>query len=339
MKDARSALLDAEQRSQYQTRDKAVELETLKPTSKSVQTTPEALYRQHISLQCPTCPLIYKIMLAVFIIVMIIILVIVNLDRFPDQREDPVLIRTKSYKDAQDFVDLRLSFNSFNPLNHGARGIVTASANGIYADKLPLFIKSPIYVLAENVAITYPGGFSTAKDLELHPITRKLMDYPFDDYHFTLFLYVYANSSDAADDYAVDVPFSAHLDLYMPGFRTSRSSITIEDTYINVSWTTKRSHTKIFFSMFIVMIGWAISLLIFALAIDSGIRNREVPAPMLGFVASAAFATPALRNAQPDIGSVGVLSDYLGFFWHVALISISLCMLLSYHITRWKKPS
>jgi len=35
----------------------------------------------------------------------------------------------------------------------------------------------------------------------------------------------------------------------------------------------------------------------------------------MGFCAALLFAFPAIRSAEPFVSPMGVLSDYLGFFW------------------------
>jgi hypothetical protein len=56
----------------------------------------------------------------------------------------------------------------------------------------------------------------------------------------------------------------------------------------------------------------------------------------MAFYAALLFAFPAIRNAQPFTPPMGVLSDYLGFFWAESLVAISLIIKLNIWLSRKK---
>jgi len=56
----------------------------------------------------------------------------------------------------------------------------------------------------------------------------------------------------------------------------------------------------------------------------------------MAFCAALLFAFPAIRNAQPFAPTMGVLSDYLGFFWAESIVAISLIIKLNIWLRRKK---
>ncbi|KAF9331247.1 hypothetical protein BG006_005888 [Podila minutissima] len=112
------------------------------------------------------------------------------------------------------------------------------------------------------------------------------------------------------------------------------------DTYkISIEIFTKRSPTTIGFSLFIVMIMWALSIAIGIIAIQV-IRNHRIPDEhILTLGIATLFALPALRETQPGIPAIGCAADVLGFYWNMAIIAISSIMILMASALRWKEPS
>jgi hypothetical protein len=83
----------------------------------------------------------------------------------------------------------------------------------------------------------------------------------------------------------------------------------------------KRTGAQQFFSLFIVLLMWAMSLGIFLMSLGHLWYNRKVEAPTIGVVTSMLFALPAVRNMQPGAPPIGCTTDVVGFFWNMGLIS------------------
>jgi len=91
------------------------------------------------------------------------------------------------------------------------------------------------------------------------------------------------------------------------------------------------------YSVFIALLMLLISISVFRMALK---RLRGMGAPEMGemaFCAALLFAFPAIRNAQPFAPPMGVLSDYLGFFWAESLVAVTLLIKLNMWLSR-KKP-
>ena len=79
--------------------------------------------------------------------------------------------------------------------------------------------------------------------------------------------------------------------------------------------------TKVF-SVFAFLLMWILSILFFFMAVATWTRNLhheigEILSVGSGFL----FALPAVRVTQPNIPSVGVLIDVVGFIWNMVLIA------------------
>jgi hypothetical protein len=85
-----------------------------------------------------------------------------------------------------------------------------------------------------------------------------------------------------------------------------------------------------FFSIFIVILMWALSASQLVLCIDHlFLRPREPLAPTVGFSIGLLFALPAVRNTQPEVPPIGVTVDVLGFFWNMSITALSACMFMA----------
>ncbi|KAI7831160.1 hypothetical protein BC939DRAFT_392162, partial [Gamsiella multidivaricata] len=99
----------------------------------------------------------------------------------------------------------------------------------------------------------------------------------------------------------------------------------------------KRSPTTIGFSLFIVVIMWALSIAIGIIAIQVIRKYRVTDEHVLTLGITTLFALPALRETQPGIPAIGCAADVLGFYWNMAIIAISSIMIVMASALRWKE--
>ena len=87
-------------------------------------------------------------------------------------------------------------------------------------------------------------------------------------------------------------------------------------------YTMQRSPSVKFFSLFIVVLMWLVSLAMFIIALNFTISNsREVHYDVPGLAIGLLFAIPFVRDVQPNIPTVGISIDMLGFFFNMILIA------------------
>ncbi len=107
-------------------------------------------------------------------------------------------------------------------------------------------------------------------------------------------------------------------------------------TLLDLDVVLKRTLPIRCYSVFIALLMLLISVSVLRMAQK---RLKSTEAPEMGemaFCAALLFAFPAIRNAQPFAPPMGVLSDYLGFFWAESLVAISLIIKLNIWLRRKK---
>ncbi|KAF9579876.1 hypothetical protein BGW38_003688, partial [Lunasporangiospora selenospora] len=185
--------------------------------------------------------------------------------------------------------------------------------------------------------LTFPEAqIMRSVDVTMPYMQGATIDYPFDSYKS--YFEILANKErEQFHKIPVSLTFLGMLQSieFIPTVRLFN-----EDPYkISIEIATRRSSTTIGFSLFIVMIMWAISIAIGIIAIQVVRRNRMSDEHVLTLGITTLFALPALRETQPGIPAIGCAADVLGFYWNMAIIAISSIMILMASALRWKEPS
>jgi NADH:ubiquinone oxidoreductase subunit 6 (subunit J) len=180
--------------------------------------------------------------------------------------------------------------------------------------------------------------------------TVPLYCYPFDEYKIEMVMRaVLINESDYTDriiaaingqpdnTYRETIPVNMSL-TYLEGHQGWLTKTTFEPLYDNngllvpgctVMMTMRRSSSVRFFSMFVILLMWFISLTLFVIALNYTFSSSnevayDVPALMVGFL----FAVPFIRQVQPDVPDIGIIVDIMGFFFNMILIALSTVMVM-----------
>jgi len=112
----------------------------------------------------------------------------------------------------------------------------------------------------------------------------------------------------------------------IPGLRinAAKNPDSTED-YVAIDMKIGRSSTVIFFSMFIAVLMWGVTVAVLLLTLSVILRGRKIEVGMFSFLAALLFAFAAVRNSQPGVPPIGTYSDFIAFFW--AEVIIALCLL------------
>lgn len=92
-----------------------------------------------------------------------------------------------------------------------------------------------------------------------------------------------------------------------------------------------RASTARFFSIFIMIAMWALTIGVVCLVYRVFAGHRKIEISMFSFLGALLFAFPALRNSQPGTPPIGTLSDFISFFWAEVIIAMSLLSV----VLRW----
>jgi Domain of unknown function (DUF4436) len=132
-----------------------------------------------------------------------------------------------------------------------------------------------------------------------------------------------------ADTEEVEVPISFEFAPSMPGFKIeSAKSKDSDETYVDIGMKISRSPMVIFFSIFVMILMWSVSIAVLFLVLSVVVRGRKVEIAMFSFIATLLFAFVAVRNSQPGVPPIGTFTDYSSFFWAEVILALSLLTIL-----------
>ena len=170
-------------------------------------------------------------------------------------------------------------------------------------------------------------------------------DYPFDHHKAEVELYLTPAKEDpkkavekpaAGDEPAdakkeeaaiEDVPIVVDFHGSLPGYKvTTQVSKETDENYVFFDLNFERSSTAVFFSMFIAVMMWGLSIAVLFLVLSIVVRKRKPEIAMFSFMAALLFAFYAVRNSQPNVPPIGVFSDFISFFW--AELIVAACLLI-----------
>jgi Domain of unknown function (DUF4436) len=121
---------------------------------------------------------------------------------------------------------------------------------------------------------------------------------------------------------------SIAVDFYgsIAGYRIEAAkSEDSDDDYVGIDMKIARSSTVVFFSMFVMILMWGVTIAVLLLTLSILLRGRKVELAMFSFLAALLFAFAAVRNSQPGVPPIGTYSDFIAFFW--AEVLLALCLL------------
>ncbi len=126
----------------------------------------------------------------------------------------------------------------------------------------------------------------------------------------------------ALEDIPIDVDWFGSL----PGYTiTAANSKESDENYVLFEVGLERSNIAVFFSIFVSVLMWLLTIAVLFLMISVLFRGRKAEIAMFSFMAALLFAFYAVRNSQPNVPPIGVLSDFLAFFW--AELIVGACLL------------
>jgi hypothetical protein len=130
-------------------------------------------------------------------------------------------------------------------------------------------------------------------------------------------------------------PFTLDFKPSLAGYNidTAKSKES-DDTYVDVELTIARSGMVKFFSVFVMLLMWGVTLAVLGLVFTVVILGRKVEIAMFSFIATLIFAFVAVRNSQPSIPPIGISFDYLSFFLAEVVLALCLLMILATWIFR-----
>ncbi|MBI3653660.1 MAG: DUF4436 family protein [Acidobacteria bacterium] len=164
----------------------------------------------------------------------------------------------------------------------------------------------------------------------------KIGDYPFDKHEASLIL-IFSAAKAGQENAPVEydgVPFTVNYSGALAGYRIDASEAPDKETgFLQIDLDIKRSASAMTFSVFIMGLQWLLALSAISAAIV-WVNGRKIEVTMFGWMGALLFALIPLRNAMPAVPPIGVLGDFLSFFWTETIVAISLIISVATWIFR-----
>lgn len=140
---------------------------------------------------------------------------------------------------------------------------------------------------------------------------------------------------ESVEETEVEVPFTLSFAPTMPGYSImTQKSKDSDDSFIDLEMTIVRSTMVKIFSVFVSLLMILVTLAVVIFTGTVVLKDRKVEIAMMSFIATLLFAFVAVRNSQPAVPPVGILTDYLSFFWAEAILAICLLTMVFTWILR-----
>ncbi len=125
------------------------------------------------------------------------------------------------------------------------------------------------------------------------------------------------------------IPIGVDFAGSIPGFKIDASKAKESDEdLVGIDMTISRAATTKFFSFFVMIMMWGLTIAVLLLTLSCVLHGRKVELAMFSFTAALLFAFASVRNAQPGTPPIGTYSDFISFFWAEVIIALCLVALV-----------
>jgi hypothetical protein len=165
----------------------------------------------------------------------------------------------------------------------------------------------------------------TSVVITLHLIEGDIIMYPFDQ-HESEFIF---ELDIIEDEKYLGVPiimeFSSNLMGYVVEVYDAYER-EIDDGYLDFGISVRRTPPVIFFVGLVILMQWLLAMAALLITASALTRRTAVDIRMSSWFAAMLFALPALRRSVPEVPPLGVLYDYLSFFWVEGIVALCLAV-------------
>jgi hypothetical protein len=133
-------------------------------------------------------------------------------------------------------------------------------------------------------------------------------------------LVVGTNDLDSSETIPINESFAATF----PGIKFN-GTVTEDDTYklMHTTIAMRRANNVITVSLIVMTVMFVLAVSVMGMVLHMTASPGEVNLVPLSLCVALIFGLPALRNVQPNVPGMGVLSDYISFIWAELMVSIS----------------
>jgi len=209
-------------------------------------------------------------------------------------------------------------------------GSLASGDGGLLSRDLDLYVSS---ATGKNVHEFKKGKRMNPVEAVIEIYEGEPMDYPFDSHTAELSFFFEPSAGKAGETGGTEaIPVAVEMRGSVAGLRLDTEYAkenTPDHAVIEIS--IQRASTAVFFSVFIMIAMWALTIGVLSLVYRVFAGHRKIEISMFSFLGALLFAFPALRNSQPATPPIGTMSDFLAFFWAEVIIALSLLSV----VLRW----
>jgi Domain of unknown function (DUF4436) len=120
------------------------------------------------------------------------------------------------------------------------------------------------------------------------------------------------------------VPINENFTAIFSGIKFD-GTVTVDDAYklMHTTIEMRRANNVISVSLIVMTVMFVLAVSIMVMVLKVTATHGEVDLVPLSLCVALIFGLPALRNVQPNVPGMGVLSDYISFIWAELMVSIS----------------
>lgn len=228
----------------------------------------------------------------------------------------------------KDRIDIFAKFFTMDPFNekmniklydfipHGNLINKDPNSVGIVSRNLKLIVSN---ISGEREYILKKNQFLNVFDTDIW-LNGRSTEYPFDNYTG----YFYAFLIDDGGEKSKSVPLNIEIQENLQGFNVKAERVNNpSDGGIVLKITATRSGTVKSVALTAIILMWAMGLSVIFMTM-AFIRGQRIES--LAFYSALLFALVGFRNSMPDTPPIGTLSDYLSFFWVMAIVAIMMVL-------------
>lgn len=227
-----------------------------------------------------------------------------------------------------------------------ATGLMTASlqlepAGGLLdANGLARELVMRVNDIRGDNEIRFPAGQPLRPVTVNLPLTgSSLSRYPFDRYRSAILVRLETGADATGETTPVElVRFTVDVQSQVSDFTVRVDPFADGRTHaapaVGVGVRLARPTTTTVYAVGVMVLMWGLAIAGIALLWTVTVRGVEVPAWSIGYLVGVLFALMPLRTSLPGSPPPGTILDFVGFYWCIGLVGLTLILLLAVWIQR-----
>lgn len=260
-----------------------------------------------------------------------------TLKMFDNESETKPTILYDKNEVEKDCILIGIQVTGVDPVKGDISARMNFKPQGNFSDDGGRTVNKDITLYVNSITGKSEHNFPKGKTMNPIEVTLEMYDgivtdYPFDSHKADIEMLM--TSKEQADsgqtkEEIVSVLKEINFVATVHGFKIEEfKEPSNPSDYETIELQIERTSSVVFFSVFVMVLMWFITICVVLIMLSVIVRNRKLEYSMFGFLATLLFALPALRNIQPFVPPLGCLSDYIAFFWAEGIVAAGLILMI-----------